>query len=386
MERTASNNTLPSSPPGQEGRYRLAGTGWLTGTVASISLLLLTLLLFIPQTATAQNEPFNDPRFSAAVEHFSQAEFRQAQESLESLTADPSISGLLKQRTYKLLAQVYLIRRDYESARAAMRVWIKSEPPPVTADPDRDMPAFVKLYYEVRKSINKELYCPADFVAPDPCQYAVQLDPGVKTVAVIDFENLSVDDPKRLAPMSRALAHIVLEQLQTADRLIVVERELLGLLLNELDLNQTDAVDPATAVRIGEILGAHSILAGHFMHLNGRLDIRTRLIEVETSRILLATSEHGRLKNFQKIALGLTQKIVAALDTKIAQGALEGDSTWTNELEALLKTSEGNDFFDRGELVEAREKYEEALEHDPNYGLARQMLEAVNLAIAGEAQ
>jgi TolB-like protein len=267
-----------------------------------------------------------------------------------------------------------------------MRVWIETEPPGISADPDRDMPEFVRLYYEVRKEINEERYCPAEFTEPHPCQYAVQLDPGVKTVAVIDFENLSIDEPERLAPMSRALAHIFMGHLKAADRLIVVDRELLGIILNEIDLNQTDAVDRATAVRIGRVLGAHSILGGSFMNFNGELSIQARLIEVETTKVLLADDAKGKLKAFQGISTTLAEKILKSLDIQIEKGAFEGSSAWTNELEALLETAEGNDLFDRGELLEAREKYEEALQYDPNYGLARQMLEAVNSAIQGEEQ
>ena len=348
--------------------------------------LVLAMLssCFVFHDASSQNGSFSDSRYSSALENYNQAEFQLAQDSLESLVADSTLGESLKQRTFKLLSQVYLILRDEESARAAMREWILLTPP-APADPDRDMPAFVKLYYNVSIEINEENFCPEEFTAPDPCQFAVQLAPGVKTVAVIDFENLSVDDAERLSPMSRMLSRIVLRHLQAADRLIVVERALLEVILEELHLNQTDAVNPATAVRIGHILGAHAILGGEFMHLDGELDVSARLIEVETSRVLLAASETGKLKAYKDIVRKLSDQLVKALDTRINEGDLEGQTLWANTLEATLRTSEGTDFFDRGNLIEARQKFEEALELDPAYILAKDMLKTVNLVIAGEA-
>ncbi len=324
----------------------------------------------------------SEARYRDGLALFEDARFNEALVVFESIAGDSTTSELLLSRTYKMLGVLYTIQRDHDSARDAIRQWIGSEPPRVEADPDIDMLEFVRLYYDVRKEINRERHCPPDFESPHPCEYALRPDPGIKTVAIVNFENNSVDDRERLQPLSSGFADIMIRELSSSSRLMVVDREMLDWIIEELKLGQSSVVDPAVAARVGHVLGAHAVLVGDFLHFDKDIAIGVRLVHVETTRVLLADSEQGRLDKFSDLTKKLSKKVAAKMDVELDESLIEGDASIARTLDALLATAEGNALYDQGDLLGARSKYEEALGFDNSYALAKQMLESIKLSLA----
>jgi TolB-like protein len=65
----------------------------------------------------------------------------------------------------------------------------------------------------------------------------------------------------------------------------VVERQLLDKLLGEQKIEQTGAIDPATAKRVGRILGVDAIVTGSITDLTSFIAINCRLIDTGTGEV-----------------------------------------------------------------------------------------------------
>ena len=143
----------------------------------------------------------------------------------------------------------------------------------------------MKIYYEVRKDVDG---------------YEVQKrDPGMKTLAIMDFTNSSITDKEDFDPLQQGLATLMIHNLNGATDLKVVERERIQWLLEEQALQRdTDVVDQQTAVRAGKLLGAHAVLFGGFIVNNRRMWVNARLVDVETGEILLTEQVNTRPDDF----------------------------------------------------------------------------------------
>ena len=287
---------------------------------------------------------------------------------LESLVSDTTLAGQPRPSTYHDLGVVYTIQEEYDQARSIIRSWIEVAPSTVNIDPTKDMLEFVELYYEVQKGINIERYCSPGYVSPHQCEYGRQHDPGIQTVAVVDFQNNSIMDRDNLMPLQAGLSDIMIRRLSKADRLIVVEREYIQWLLDELRLNQEAVIDDSTRIIIGKLMGAHSLLIGDFMNLSDTFLLGARLVEVSTSRVLLESEVIGELNDFLSLCDQLNEQIADKLDVPLTRHTT--DSTVTNQLEALLAYARGSREYDRRSYDNAIRYFDEALRHDPSYAIA----------------
>ncbi len=324
----------------------------------------------------------DDPRLEQVRRYLGEASFDSALVTLQRLKRDEAMPLRTRQEVYHLLGLVYTIMQDRPAATEAIRQWIALEPPRVSPDPDRDLLEFIYLYYAVRKAVNEEKYCPPGFRAPDPCQYGEERpDPGIKTIAVIDFDNNSIDDRERLNPLRGGLSDLMIRRLSGVLGLKIVERERIRWLLREIDLQQTGKVEDSTAVRLGKLLGVHAVLLGDYMYFNGRLVVGVRLVKVETGEILMTTSRDGKLKDFNRIVGELGEAFVEAVGLEMKRGAWQARRP-TNELDALLNYAEGLALYDAGNHRAAAAKFEAALALDPNDRAARQRYQSLRPVLA----
>lgn len=109
---------------------------------------------------------------------------------------------------------------------------------------------------------------------------------GVRRVAVVPFR----DQAGRLTHSGAVVAdrltlHLVQREVE------VVERVRLADVMGELKLGMTGALDGASVKRLGRVLGVDAIVSGTLIELvDSRVEAVTRLVEVETARVLAASS------------------------------------------------------------------------------------------------
>lgn len=106
-------------------------------------------------------------------------------------------------------------------------------------------------------------------------------------VAVTDFPDLQ--------GVTSDLGRYIAERLTT--RLIqdprkfrVVERRRLGQVLAELKFGMSDLVDPAKAKQLGRMVGVEALVVGSLSDLGNIVEVDARIIEIETSNMLVAAT------------------------------------------------------------------------------------------------
>ncbi|MFQ5603605.1 MAG: CsgG/HfaB family protein [bacterium] len=209
--------------------------------------------------------------------------------------------------------------------------------------------------------------------------------PGIKTIAIIDFENNSVTDADKYANLGSALSKILISDFSVLSKLKVVERERLQFLIEELKLTETKiggktVVDPEYAPRIGKLLGAHSFVFGSFIRLGDTFRMDVRLVKTETGEIFKTASVEGKPDKIFDLAKKLTLKITKDLDVDIQKAERKkldklGEDDIPIEALALFgdAMAKANDEAYKDAFV----KLEEALAVAPNFQKAQEMLSVI---------
>lgn len=108
----------------------------------------------------------------------------------------------------------------------------------------------------------------------------------------------------------------VINSLHHSNRVQVVEREILDKLLEELKISSSDLANPATTLKIGNILSARLIATGSIVEHSGNWQINLRIIETETTLIKAAITDSFDTKEKQKVAANLGREIMKRLRTE----------------------------------------------------------------------
>lgn len=185
-----------------------------------------------------------------------------------------------------------------------------------------------------------------------------------QTLAILPFENNSVTDPEKYEPLSRGLSAMLITDInQGQTALKVIERNKIAELLKEIALSQTGSVEESTAIKAGKILGAQSIAFGSFMVLGSDVRIDTRIVNVETSELIMAESIMGSSSSFMQLERDLAQKIANSLKVVL----IPQKTSAGGKIDAALYFSRGVDAFDKGDRTEARRLFEQCMKLDPSY-------------------
>jgi len=193
---------------------------------------------------------------------------------------------------------------------------------------------------------------------------AVVTDQAPKTMAILPFENNSVTDPEKFAPLSKGLSAMLITDLKNSSTsLQLIERDKIQALLKEIALSQSGSVDQSTAVRAGKILGAQSIVFGSFMVLGNQVRMDARIIKVETSEVVMAESIAGDSGGMMNLAMELAGKIARSMKVAFKPPHIKSEG----DINAALYFSKGLDALDRGDKKEAKKMFSKSIELDPAY-------------------
>lgn len=208
----------------------------------------------------------------------------------------------------------------------------------------------------------------SDTVTPDRTKRAMPMGaagvPVPKTLAIFPFENNSVTDPQRYAPLSKGLCAMLITDLNKHDStLTLIERSKIESLLKEIALSQGGGVDESTAVRVGKILGAQSIAFGAFMVLGYQVRMDVRIINVETSELIISESITGSSDDFMGLESRLAEKIARALRIAFVP-KVAGVVT---DMRAALAFSKGLEALDQGNRTEAQDWFTKSIQIDPSF-------------------
>jgi len=326
---------------------------------AGRALTVLGILLAVIVTgARAQDDPLEKAR---AV--YNDGNYSQAAELLDALARDETVDLRMRRDALRYLGRAYIAQSLMEDARQAVVDLLELEPPLVELDPDVEPPPIMDFYFEEREKMTGHEVPTAD--------------PGIRTLAVMDFRNYALDDQERWDPMQWGFASMMIEQLGGATDLKLVERENLQYVLDELNLQrQSGVVDEATAVRMGKVMGAHAMVLGSIFITGRRMRLGARVVKVETGEVLLGESVDGRASDFFDLLEKLSLKVARSVNSTLTETEI-GARTETRSLDAARAYADGLKLAEDGGYEAAREKFLQALDYDPSYTRAQKRIDSL---------
>lgn len=333
-------------------------------------LILLLLLMLVPSGAVhaqgLEKRPSQDALTSCG-DLLQSGDLDGAIKTCSEVAEDASANKEQLKEALRLLGRAHLLNAEEEPARETMANLIQLEPPVVEL-PEDEYPPLRTVYYEVRKELSDS--------------YEIERNPGVHTMAIMGFTNTSLDDKERYDPLEWGIASMLIGSLSGATELKVVERERLKWILDEHSLQSDPAiVDQSTAVRMGKLLGAQTMLFGSITVMGKRMRVDARLVNVETSEVMMTAHVAEEPDDFLKILDDLSLKIATELSIVLADLEEEPGSR-TKSLDAQLSYSQGLVLIEEESYDMAYAKFMEALEYDPDFVKAKHKAVSISPLLA----
>lgn len=321
-------------------------------------------VLFVVAPVQAQSSTFEEAKGAYRF-----AEWDKAVRLFSEVAQNTAARDSIRQEALCFLGRAYIALDQPNQARKAMNRLVKMDPK-VELDPNRNPHELMIIYYEVLKETTGGY----DFQRQGP---------GLQTLAIMDFSNSSVTDGERWGSLSAGFPSMMINFLSGGTtELQVIERQRIDWLLKELKLQKkADVVDQSTAVKVGNILGATSVLFGNYIVHEDRMRIGARLVKVETSEILLAEQVVGEPDDFFELVKDLSVKVARSINLTLEETEL-GTATETQSLDAKIAFSKGLRDLDDGNYQAAYEHFQDALDRDPKYELAKRRMESLKPQLA----
>jgi TolB-like protein len=201
--------------------------------------------------------------------------------------------------------------------------------------------------------------------------------PAIKTIAIMEFDNFSVGKyQQELALLGKGLADFFEQDFGKIITLKVVERDKIDFVMKEIELQKSGNVDPATAVKIGKILGAQYMVFGSITQLDDKSTrMIVRAVKVETSEIVASVDKEGK-PEYSKMEKELVEELAKKLDVQLndqTKGLLQEGGT--GSLDATAIYSQGLDYMDKYDYKNAYECFKKAYDLDNKFVEAKRKMD-----------
>ena len=225
---------------------------------------------------------------------------------------------------------------------------------------------------ELQATVRATLAREAELVNKPPTPY---------TIAIFPYQFVGADTVYK--PLGRAIAEMLVTDLSQTSRIKVLERAEVQLLLDEMKLAETGAVNAATAARTGRMLGAERVVQGSMDGTARALQLETSIVRVGGNRWpgeaaavagrpnLLSLSERDALPALIDMEKRTAFKMYAALGVALTEAErTRVTHRQTESLSALLAYGRGLAAEDAGDFVAARRHFAESVALDPTFDVA----------------
>jgi TolB-like protein len=194
------------------------------------------------------------------------------------------------------------------------------------------------------------------------------------TVAVLYFDYSGKDD--QLGLLRKGLAQMMISDLSAVDAVQLVERDRLEEILAELKLGQSNKIDPASAAKVGKLLGARYLVLGGYFDLKNMLRVDARVVEVETGKVVQSVGATGDADNFLALEQKLVADIGAVLGKQLSLPPVKTPATPKVKPPAKLARrtamlySRALHDIDSGDKTKAKAELEQVVKEQPDFKLA----------------
>jgi tetratricopeptide (TPR) repeat protein len=197
------------------------------------------------------------------------------------------------------------------------------------------------------------------------------------TIAVVNFDGsrLSPD----LAPIGTGFAEFTANDLSKVHSLQVVDRLKLDVLLGELKLGQSGAVDPKTAPRVGKLVGGHQVVTGSLISSgDNQVRLDGAIVNTTDGNVDVTKSSEGDVKSFFKIEKEFVFSVLDKLGiTPTAEEREAINKIPTESYIAFMAYCRGLDYQQRGMFREAQGEFNTASSQDKNFAAPKSQLTTV---------
>jgi len=178
--------------------------------------------------------------------------------------------------------------------------------------------------------------------------------------------------------LERGIAGMMISELSANPAARVVERQEIQRLLEEQNLGAQNRVDPATAARIGKLVGARYTVLGTFVDFYGDFRVDVRLVNTETGEIIKTESERMQRDHLFDIIRNISARLMKDANLPALQRpASEQRMNRQVPTEALTYYSRALLYQDRGDKAKAVDYFNRALAIFPEYAEAQEGLQRV---------
>jgi|GEM_PF-686563 len=185
------------------------------------------------------------------------------------------------------------------------------------------------------------------------------------TVAVLEFDNAAMVKRDEFAAMTVGVQVMLTNALATNSQVQVVERQKIQDILAEQNLATAGRIEPATAAKIGKIIGARYVLLGAFVvdpSMTMRLVVRA--VNTETSALEYTEQVEGKGDKIFKLVDELAGKLNGGLKLPGSRDGskskeLGGDGP--NQFEAMKAMSAARRLEEQGDVKGAAVMYQKSL-------------------------
>lgn len=199
-------------------------------------------------------------------------------------------------------------------------------------------------------------------------------------IAVMRFDNGGSHGPDAEAEdydaLEVGLQQMLLTELSQNPELRVVERGRLNELVREQGLAEEGTVDPATAARLGRVVGARYMVIGSFTDVFGTMRVDLRVLDVETSEVLSTAGNQKPRTELLGLLVELADRVSTSVDLpplpKAVRKEREKKAT-TVPPEGITQYSHALMLIDEGFREEGLESLERVVERFPDWQEARQV-------------
>jgi TolB-like protein len=199
------------------------------------------------------------------------------------------------------------------------------------------------------------------------------------TVAVLTFDYGGKD--AGLEPLREGLAQMLIADVSSLANVQVVERTRLKALLEEQKLGQSGRIDPASAARVGRLLGVRFLVLGNYFDLASSMRIDARVVEVETGKIVRAVGVDGASSDFFAIEQKLSEKLGDVLTAALPEASKPSPVSRPKppRVKSTTVATYGRALLalDRGKKDEAKKLLTDVVTEAPGFALAKSDLNAL---------
>lgn len=206
------------------------------------------------------------------------------------------------------------------------------------------------------------------------------------TVYAADFANGSIIDAEKYSSAGIGIAAMLNSTLTQSGVVFVPSREKINYIVDELKLSQTEMAEK-DRLHVGKVVGVQNFIFGTFMKMeDNKVRIIARIIDTETSLPKKVVSIEGKEGKIGQLIGQVTDSVLTFFNVQSEAIKKAGANVPDVSLAAILAQSRGIAFEEKGDLESANKSYAEALQISPNFVLASERKQRVELEIKSSNQ